>query len=240
MATAKHTCSVHQCDRPIKNKARALCDAHYKRYWRTGDAQSHIPIPPARKAPVAVQDFMDGTRTCQDCSTRLPLSEFHNDARAPGGKRKSCKTCRISRETARYNAAPQEHRDRMRKYRTDNPERARAVDMQRYERHKDKRLALAIAQSHLRRARIAGQPYERGITVPALRRKHGDQCCYCGVTMLFASFPAGERDSRQATLEHVIPISRGGSHTWVNCALACWGCNIRKGAKSLADFTQQT
>ncbi|MBT2485780.1 MULTISPECIES: HNH endonuclease [unclassified Microbacterium] len=34
-----------------------------------------------------------------------------------------------------------------------------------------------------------------------------------------------------ATLEHVIPVSVGGSHTWNNCALACAGCNASKGAK---------
>lgn len=33
------------------------------------------------------------------------------------------------------------------------------------------------------------------------------------------------------TLDHIIPLARGGSHTRENVQLAHWICNIRKGAK---------
>ena len=226
---AKSTCTVGNCDRQIKNKALGYCDPHYKRYWRTGDVQAHIPLAPPRRTPEPVRDFPDGTRECQDCQQRLPLDAFHNDAKAPGGKRKECKACRIERETERYNRDPERHRQRMLAYRQANLDKVRAADTARYERDKEKRLVLAIANSHIRRARMANNGFERGVTVPALRKIHGDSCHYCGVTMVFKSFPKGKRPSTQATLEHLQAISRGGSHTFDNCRLSCWGCNSSKG-----------
>lgn len=37
------------------------------------------------------------------------------------------------------------------------------------------------------------------------------------------------------TIDHVIPLSKGGSHTWDNVKVACGECNcVVKGAKVLA------
>ncbi len=49
------------------------------------------------------------------------------------------------------------------------------------------------------------------------------QCQYCGIR------------SRDLTLDHVIPKSRDGKHTWENLVSACRGCNHRKGGKSLIE-----
>lgn len=48
--------------------------------------------------------------------------------------------------------------------------------------------------------------------------------------MTFRSTKRGEgsRPDNLATLEHVVPISAGGEHTWENVVLACWRCNITK------------
>lgn len=45
-------------------------------------------------------------------------------------------------------------------------------------------------------------------------------CQYCGIK------------TRDLTLDHVIPKSRGGLHTWDNLVSACKDCNHRKGGKS--------
>lgn len=47
-------------------------------------------------------------------------------------------------------------------------------------------------------------------------------CQYCG--------------ERGDTLDHVVPRSRGGRHTWTNVVLACRRCNNRKGSKTLAEI----
>ena len=47
-----------------------------------------------------------------------------------------------------------------------------------------------------------------------LRRDH-HTCQYCG-------------SSRHLTLDHVIPLSKGGQHSWDNVVTACQQCNQRK------------
>lgn len=49
------------------------------------------------------------------------------------------------------------------------------------------------------------------------RDKHA--CQYCGST-------------KQLTLDHVIPRSKGGKHTWDNVVTACERCNSRKGDRT--------
>jgi len=48
-------------------------------------------------------------------------------------------------------------------------------------------------------------------------------CQYCG------------RHGHELTIDHIIPRSRGGLHTWENVVSACRPCNHRKGGKSLAE-----
>lgn len=232
------TCSVDQCERSIKNKTHQLCDPHYKRFWRTGDVQAHIAILPERARPQEVVDHADGTRECQDCGRKLPLNDFHNDAKGPGGKRKTCKVCRIESEMARYRADPEKVRVRVTQYRANNLDLVRKRDMERYERDYDKRLAGATAQSHVRRARMVGTATDRGLTIIELRKRDGDLCHYCGVPLVFGKFKRGERPDNMGTLEHKVAISRGGTHTWDNCVIACWRCNSSKGCKDVDVWTR--
>lgn len=50
-------------------------------------------------------------------------------------------------------------------------------------------------------------------------------CAYCGSQI------AGD----QLTREHIVPSSRGGQDTWMNCITACRSCNGRKGARLLSE-----
>ncbi len=52
------------------------------------------------------------------------------------------------------------------------------------------------------------------------RDKH--QCQYCGT-------------SKNLTIDHVIPKSKGGKSTWTNLATACQKCNAKKGDYSLEE-----
>ena len=51
-----------------------------------------------------------------------------------------------------------------------------------------------------------------------------NRCQYCG-----KKFPSSE-----LSLDHVVPISRGGKSTWENVVCACLPCNVRKGNKLLS------
>ena len=73
-------------------------------------------------------------------------------------------------------------------------------------------------------------PYGRRVplTRNAVFVRDGNRCQYC----------LGAAES----LDHVVPKSRGGTHTWDNVVACCRRCNIRKGNKLLADsgFTLRT
>ncbi len=55
----------------------------------------------------------------------------------------------------------------------------------------------------------------------AIFRRDGYRCQYCG------------HETARLTLDHVLPRSRGGAHTWTNLVSACAACNRRKGGKTL-------
>lgn len=56
-----------------------------------------------------------------------------------------------------------------------------------------------------------------------------NQCQYCET-----HFP-----SHQLTLDHVIPLSKGGGHSWENITTACHSCNNKKGNKTLKEYGHQ-
>ena len=106
----------------------------------------------------------------------------------------------------------------------------------RYIKDREKRIALATEHSHLRKARKKKTKTERGISKLALKKKFGTKCYYCAKEMDF-SVGAGRKFNRDmATIEHLIPLARGGEHTFENTVLACRHCNISKNAKSEAEF----
>lgn len=52
-----------------------------------------------------------------------------------------------------------------------------------------------------------------------LLRRDRHTCQYCGYT-------------KQLTIDHVLPLSKGGKHTWDNVVIACAPCNQRKGDRT--------
>jgi len=67
-------------------------------------------------------------------------------------------------------------------------------------------------------------PYRARIPMTRAALMHRDRfrCAYCG--------------SKADTVDHVVPRSRGGEHTWENCVAACSSCNHRKADKLLTEL----
>ena len=67
-------------------------------------------------------------------------------------------------------------------------------------------------------------PYRARVpmTRAALMHRDRHRCGYCG--------------ARAETIDHVVPRSRGGAHTWENCMACCAPCNHRKADRLLSEI----
>lgn len=104
-----------------------------------------------------------------------------------------------------------------------NPDLFRARERKRYRRHRIRRI---VSQRNIqaRRAGAKGQ-----ITPQEWRRllkRHKFRCFYCRVRLL----PANR------TLDHKIPLSRGGTNTIGKVVPACRPCNNRKLTMTIEEF----
>ncbi len=80
------------------------------------------------------------------------------------------------------------------------------------------------APSVMRLSRYVRVPYRRPVpmTRAGVLRRDGRRCVYCA--------------RRADTIDHVVPRSRGGAHTWDNCVAACRTCNSKKADRLLEEL----
>ena len=88
--------------------------------------------------------------------------------------------------------------------------RARRLDLE--------RPVIVQLLANVRIPRMALQPTRANILL-----RDEDTCQYCG------------KHSRELTLDHIIPRSRGGQSTWENLVASCRSCNGKKGSRLLKD-----
>ena len=226
------TCLVENCKSKVLS--RNMCSKHWQMWKKHGD-----PLGGAYQIPFSKAiDHGDGTRTCTKCMARKPVSDFHKDKTATDGIRSTCKRCRIDHVKNWYqdNQARQQKRANLR--RKEDPEKERLREAERYIKDREKRILLATEHSHRRKARRLKTVVEKGISKSSLKKLFGTKCFYCEKEMDF-SVAIGRKFSRDmATIEHLIPLARGGEHTWENTVLACRHCNISKNAKSIEEFEE--
>lgn len=86
--------------------------------------------------------------------------------------------------------------------------------------HSSSGLSIPIP-SVVRLLRYVRVPYRHQVpawTKAGLMRRDRHTCAYCG--------------RRGSTVEHLLPVSRGGQSTWSNTVVACLACNTRKGDRT--------
>ena len=89
-----------------------------------------------------------------------------------------------------------------------------------------KNKAQALGKRVIRLVNYIKLPYEKLMQNKPSRsmiyKRDGHKCQYCGST-------------KNLTIDHVIPRSRGGEDTWENLVVACNSCNTRKSDKLLEE-----
>jgi len=112
---------------------------------------------------------------------------------------------------------PQVVRISSRNYRANHPERARDNGA----RWRESNPELCREQSQRRRARRLNNGVFK-VTSGELARLYASPCAYCG------------QPSKH--LDHIVPISRGGTHSIGNLTGSCASCNFSKGAKFITEW----
>lgn len=95
---------------------------------------------------------------------------------------------------------------------------------------RNKRLASWSGKLHVRRAKRAGAPVESGVTRRAVFVRDGWTCQVCRRPVLReVQRRSGPRHELSPELDHIVPIAKGGGHTWNNVQCLCRRCNHVKG-----------
>jgi 5-methylcytosine-specific restriction endonuclease McrA len=149
-----------------------------------------------------------------------------------------CKKCRISLVKDWYQDNKERQSGREKKRRRATVEKYAEKEALRYVKDREKRIGLATEHSHRRKARKLQTVIEKGISKSALKKKFGTRCYYCENEMDFSVGVGRKFNKNMATIEHLIPLARGGEHTWENTVLACRHCNLSKNAKSIEEFEE--
>ena len=80
-----------------------------------------------------------------------------------------------------------------------------------------------------RRAKLAGAAVEH-VDREFIRQRDGQLCYLCG----------GWVSVHEQSLDHVVPLSRGGAHAYANIKLAHKVCNSKKGDRLLGEIDWAT
>lgn len=87
--------------------------------------------------------------------------------------------------------------------------------------NKKKRKELRRNREHVKRSRGIGDR----ITIAVLMRKHRSRCANCNTKCVT---PEGYNHQNEGTIDHIMPLSKGGLHIWSNVQLLCRQCNTAK------------
>lgn len=162
-------------------------------------------------------------KTCSKCKEEKPLTEFYKKKDAPDGLQYRCKECSKAGASEWNKANKDRHYQSQRRWREKYPDKHRANARRWQINNPDKvRFKEKRRKSLLRRAEGSFDLEDIEYLL-----EHTDRC-FCGAEI--------NRDNY--TIEHIIPISRGGTHHLYNLMLLCGTCNSSKNNKIPVEYIQ--
>jgi 5-methylcytosine-specific restriction endonuclease McrA len=125
------------------------------------------------------------------------------------------------REEARRNK--EQRKQYAAKRRAENYEKVISIERASRERNKEKNRPAKNARQQIRNKIVQGKTFV--LSAKDLRRLYSQPCASCG-TM------------ENLSIDHIIPLSRGGSHSIGNMMTLCRSCNASKNARTIMEWRQ--
>lgn len=174
-------------------------------------------------------NFPPNTKYCGTCRKRKDVSEFHKDSATKDGLRARCKECvkkwqqenkdrMVANATRWQKENPEKQKAAIKRWKEKNPEKVKQYSEGYNKTHnwKKENPERNVANVQRRNARIKGN----GGSYTAeewleLCERYDNRCLCCG-------------EQKPLTVDHITPISRGGSNSIDNIQPLCLECNCRK------------
>jgi 5-methylcytosine-specific restriction endonuclease McrA len=181
---------------------------HYQRWQKYGDANI---LPEVEKRRIIVRTRTE--KVCYKCEQLLPLTAFGPTTQESlDGLKGYCRECDAAYHKERFDENPEKVHATQRQWRQTNPGSFKA----------------SIAR---RRSRIQNLPCE-DVNPITLADRDNWTCWICDYlidkTIQWSDDWSINRWYR--TIDHIVPLSRGGHHTYDNTRIAHWYCNVTRGA----------
>jgi 5-methylcytosine-specific restriction endonuclease McrA len=160
-------------------------------------------------------------KVCTACSQAKPDELFALSNKTKSGLSSRCRSCESLRHIEFY----KKKKDRIllsnKEYREQNHERRLEIERASRAKNKEKNRPSRNARQSIRNKAIQGGKYL--ILDRELRRIYSSPCFMCGC-------------KENQSLDHIVPISRGGSHSVGNIMTLCLQCNMSKHARTIAEW----
>ena len=228
---AQRTCSINDCDKPTVG--RGWCRKHYTRWRKHGDPLYVTPwSPPPQNRPRTIGCIEDGCDAkhfakgrCKNHYQRAYAAENADRIKAQQAEYRSrpenrAKAIQTAREWHRAN--PERSRESARRWARENVDRIREYKREYRAANRDAIRALNNRRKAMYRAvEVNDLTSAEWVKIIA---SHDGRCVYCG------------DQPERITMDHVVPISKGGNHTASNVVPACGPCNSSKSANDPPPF----
>jgi hypothetical protein len=221
-----------------KGKYKSTCkECHKSKYGSGTGYKPPSQIQRSEESRLRKEKWLAELQTCTSCESVKPRREFYNDRQKAylpyccstrrtsdqiesdiSEQKKTCFICGLRLDFDEFGFSSKS-RDERRPYckcceaarakvYSDRPERVRAIQ----------------------------QTDDGSIDVKSLSEmiRKASNCQHCGIELV-QDYPVGHRNK---TIDHDVPLSRGGLHTLSNITIMCLGCNSSKGQRTLSEFSK--
>ena len=225
------TCGKCDTEKPINEfrkhrRACKGCEREYnqKRYERNKS-----------RPPADIEE-----KQCSRCKQVKDIENFYRTQRSDDGWDNYCKECR--RLLRIKHRDPESERAYANRWRSENSERRAEYAVEYRSRPETKERERVYSEEYRKRPEVLARGRVlahnrrveyRNSNLPAntwqlLLESYGEKCLNPDCTT--------PNDPLQ--MEHIVPLSRGGSHSWDNLQVLCRTCNLRKGKNGTTDYRQ--